>query len=376
MHGDDNTAVRLHGDRISPAMRRRIAGHPDPTIRDAYADSVRGMVDREVLVGIDDLEEAYGRPRAALVSATSPSLRAAVARAWYDRPLAVQVELLADPDPQVRAAATARRHPGIPPEWRECCLADLADLADLAVRVNVARYVPLTSEQFAQLMRSEEEEVHQAVAGNPHLSAEMVARLLDIDDPLVRIAAAQSRHVDAETRDRLYALVEAERADGSIEAEVALSWNFAEPDWLREAPLTERMTYLDCQYTTFRRVLASCHDLPEEAWRRLDNDPELVVRRAAARRPDTPPEVHTATYSTSVRYSSTTPTSPVTCCARSLTNQARTCATWPCKTQNYLCRTFSNSPPLLSPSCAAGSPVTPTSRTRCSSICSLTQTPR
>ncbi|MGW8573250.1 hypothetical protein [Streptomyces niveus] len=159
------------------------------------------------------------------------------------------------------------------------------------MRVNVARYVPLTSEQFAQLMRSEEEEVHQAVAGHPHLSAEMVARLLDIDDPLVRIAAAQSRHVDAETRDRLYALVEAERADGSIEAEVALSWNFAEPDWLREAPLTERMTYLDCQYTTFRRVLASCHDLPEEAWRRLDNDPELVVRRAAARRPDTPPEV-------------------------------------------------------------------------------------
>lgn len=98
--GDDNTAVRLHGDRISPAMRRRIAGHPDPAIRDAYADSVRGMVDREVLIGIDDLEEAYGRPRAALVSATSPSLRAAVARAWYDRPLAVQVELLADPDPQ------------------------------------------------------------------------------------------------------------------------------------------------------------------------------------------------------------------------------------------------------------------------------------
>ncbi|MET9954395.1 hypothetical protein ABZ135_23015 [Streptomyces sp. NPDC006339] len=51
------------------------------------------------------------------------------------------------------------------------------------------------------------------------------------------------------------------------------------------------MSYLDCRHTTFRRVLASCHDLPEEAWRRLDNDPELVVRRAAARRPNTPPEV-------------------------------------------------------------------------------------
>ncbi|MET8826269.1 hypothetical protein ABZX40_34520 [Streptomyces sp. NPDC004610] len=243
------------------------------------------MVDSKVTIPIDHLEEAYGRPRMALVSATSPSLRAAVARSWYDRPLAVQVELLADPDPQVRAAATEHRQPGVPPEWWERCL------ADPAVQVNVARYVPLTPEQFARLMRSGEEQVHQAVAGNPHLSAEMVARLLDIDDPLVRVAAAQSRHADAETRDRLYALVEAERAAGSIAAEVALNWNFAEPDWLREAPLSERMTYLDCPYTAFRRALASCHDLPEEAWRRLDNDPDLMVRRTAARRPDTPPSV-------------------------------------------------------------------------------------
>ncbi|NYV75750.1 hypothetical protein HW445_15735 [Streptomyces sp. UH6] len=151
--------------------------------------------------------------------------------------------------------------------------------------------MPLTSEQFARLVRHEEEELHQAVAGNPYLSAEMAAQLLGIDDPFVRVAAAQSRHVDAETRDRLYALVEAERAGGNIEAEVALSGTFAEPDWLREAPLDERMTYLDCRYTTFRRVLASCHDLPDEAWRRLDNDPDIVVRRAAARRPGTPPEV-------------------------------------------------------------------------------------
>ncbi|MGY0057002.1 hypothetical protein ACWY4P_10630 [Streptomyces sp. LZ34] len=284
-HGDDNTAVSLHGDRLSPAMRRRIAEHPDPAIRDAHADFVRDMVDRGVTIGIKDLEEAYGRPRTALVGAPGPRLRAAVARAWYDRPLAVQVGLLADPDPQVRAAATEHRQPGVPPEWRARCL------ADPAVRVNVACYAPLTWGQFTQLMRSEDEEVNQAVAGNPHLSAEMVVRLLDIDDPLVRVAVAQSRHVDAETRDRLYALVEAEAADGSIAAEVALNWNFAEPDWLREAPLDERMTYLDCRHTTFRRVLASCHDLPDEAWHRLDNDPELTVRRAAARRPDAPPEV-------------------------------------------------------------------------------------
>ncbi|WP_405535859.1 hypothetical protein OG787_19325 [Streptomyces sp. NBC_00075] len=284
-HGDDTTAVGLHGDRLSAAMRRRIAEHPDPAIRDAYAQFVRDMVDCGVTMGIGDLEEAYGRPRTALVGAPSPALRAAVARAWYDRPLAVQVGLLADSDPQVRAAATERRQPGVPPEWRDRCL------ADPAVRVNVARYVPLTLDQFAQLMRSEDNKVHQSVARNPYLFAEMIARLLDIDDPLIRIAVAQSRHVDAETRERLHTLVEAERADGSVAADVALNWNVAEPDWLREAPLSERMTYLDCQYTIFRCVLASCRDLPDEAWHRLDNDPELMVRRAAARRPDTPPEV-------------------------------------------------------------------------------------
>ncbi|WP_211273357.1 hypothetical protein [Streptomyces hirsutus] len=284
-HGDRRTATVLHGGQISPAMRRRVAEHPDPAIRDAYPDFVRDTVDLGVRIGIDALEEAYGRPRTALAGAPSPKLRAAVARSWYDRPPTVQEGLLADPDPQVRAAATEHEQPGVPPEWRDRCL------ADPAVRANVARYVPLTSDQFAQLMRSEDETVHRAVAGNPYLSEEMVARLLDIDDPLVRVAVARSRHVDAETRDGLYALVEAERAAGSIEAEVALNWNFAEPDWLRKVPLDERMTYLDCPYATFRRVLASCHDLPEEAWHRLDNDRELMVRRAAARRPDAPPEV-------------------------------------------------------------------------------------
>jgi hypothetical protein len=284
-HGGGDSAVHLHGDRISPEVRRRIAGHPDPEIRDAHADFVRYSVDREVPTGIDNLEEAYGEPRTALAAAPDPKLRAAVAQCWWDRPVAVQVGLLADPDPLVREAATRHTRPGVPAEWRERCL------ADPAARANVARYVPLTWGQFVQLVRTEDEDVLQAVAGNPHLTAAMVARLLDVDDPIVRVAVARSRHVDTETRDRLYARVEAERADGSTEAGVALSWNLATPDWLREAPLEERLTYLDCRHAVFRRVLASCGDLPQEAWRRLDDDPDLMVRRTAAGRPDAPSEV-------------------------------------------------------------------------------------
>ncbi|MDX3747632.1 hypothetical protein [Streptomyces sp. AK08-02] len=284
-HGDDGTAVHLHGDRISPAMRRRIAEHTDPAIRDAHMNFVHDTVDRGGRISIEGLEEAYGRPRTALVGAPDAKLRAAVARAWDSRPLAVQVGLLADPDPEVRAAATVQRQPGVPPEWRDRCF------ADPATRVNVAFHTPLTLDQFAQLLRSDDEDVHQSVAANPHLSAEMVVRLLDIDNPYVRVAVAQSRHVDAETRDRLYALVEAERAGGSTAADIALTWNFSEPTWFYDAPLDERMTYLDCEYPIFRRMLASCRDLPAAAWHRLDNDPDLAVRRAAARRPDTPSDV-------------------------------------------------------------------------------------
>lgn len=284
-HGGGDSAVLLHGDRISPAMRRRIAEDPDPAVHDAHADFVRTMVDREVPVGIDSLEEAYGEPRTLLAAAPDPKVRAAVARTWWKRPAEVQAALLADPDPSVRAAATLHGTPGVPPEWWDRCL------ADPATRANVARHVPLREEQFATLMRTEDEELRQAVAENPHLTAGMVARLLDVDDPIVRVAVARSRHVDAETRDRLYALVEAESAGGGVEARVALNWPAPAPDWLREAPLGERLTYLDCRHVAFRIVLASCRDLPEEAWRRLDDDPALKVRRMAACRPDAPPDV-------------------------------------------------------------------------------------
>ncbi|MER5354287.1 hypothetical protein ABT093_28640 [Kitasatospora sp. NPDC002551] len=286
-HGGADIAVALHGDRLSPAMRRRIAGHADPEIRDAYPDFIRQMVDRGTPMSVDSLEEAYGLPRTDLAGAPSPALRAAVARCWPDRPAAVQRKLLADPDPTVRAAATERQHPGVPPEFRDRCLAD----PDPAVRANVARHVPLTPDQFDRLIRTGDEFVLQSVAGNPHLSAEMVARFLDLEDPSIRVMVAYSRHTDAATRAGLLAPLEAERAAGSTAAMLALGWTGVSPDWLRAAPLDERLTYLDCPHPAFRRVLASCPDLPDEAWQRLDDDPDVRVRRIAARRPDAPPEV-------------------------------------------------------------------------------------
>jgi hypothetical protein len=284
-HGGADEADYLHGERVSPAMRHRIATHPDPAVRHAHADSVRSTVRCQAFVDIASIEEAYDAPRAVLVGAADPQVRAAVARAWYDRPQDVQERLLADPDPVVRAAATRATRPGVPAHWTDWCL------VDPATRTKVARYVPLTPGQFAALMRTGDEEVHRSVAHNPHLSADMVGHLLTVDDPYVRVAVARSRHVDAQTGQRLYALVEKQWADGDLDAEVALVFDLGEPGWLRGAPLEDALTYLDGAHPVFRRVLASRGDLPEEVWQRLDDDPDLIVRRTAARRPQAPPAV-------------------------------------------------------------------------------------
>ncbi|WP_369776413.1 hypothetical protein [Streptomyces sp. R33] len=133
-NGGSDTAVSLHGRRISPAMRRRIAAHPDPAIRSAFADFVRHMVERAVPMGIKDLVEAYDRPPLELAATSDPKLRAMVAVVWRDRPMAVQVALLTDPDPDVRAAASRSEHPGVPEMLYERCL------ADPAVQAHVGRY--------------------------------------------------------------------------------------------------------------------------------------------------------------------------------------------------------------------------------------------
>jgi hypothetical protein len=283
-HGGSDSAVLLHGRRVSPAIRRTIAEHPDPAIRNAFADFVRSMVERGVALGIEDLVEVYGQDPEQLAAAPEVKLRAAVALTWQDRPMTVQRALLTDRDPMVRAAATRAQHPGVPPEYYERCL------ADPAVQANIARRLPLSPDQFERLLATEDDDVLDAVAGNPHLTADMAARLRDSASPSVRVAVAYSHHTTPEDRDRLLALVQAEEAAGSIAAEIALHWPTCEPDWLRAAPLTERLSHLQSPHAAFRRIVATGRDLPDRAWRLLDEDPDVTVRRTAARRPGTPPQ--------------------------------------------------------------------------------------
>ncbi|MEV0729590.1 hypothetical protein [Polymorphospora sp. NPDC050346] len=284
-HRDEGTLILLVPDRVSTAMLARIAGDPDPAVHDARAGFLRDLVESGVGGHIDDLEEAYGRPLTVLAADPDPRLRAAVARAWWDRPADVQVVLLTDPVPAVRAAAAWHRRPGVPVELQAACL------ADPATRASVARYAELTTERAMELATDTDYNVRTSVARNPALFTETVAVLAADPHPSVRGAVAQHRLVDRETRDRLYARLAEENEAGSVDAYVALYWDFAEPDWLLAEPSAIRLAYVDSPHVVFRRVVARSGDLPAQAWQRLDRDPDWRVRRYAAMRPDVPAEV-------------------------------------------------------------------------------------
>lgn len=284
-HRDPDAVLHLDPRRVSPAMLARIAADPDPAIRDARGSFVRGTVERGVSLGIEDLEDCYGRSRSALARDADPRIRAAVARAWWTRPAEVHTALLTDPDPAVRTAASLGHQPRVPAELQPACL------ADPATRANVAPYAVLTPELATALATDPDEHVRGAAARNPNLTSDAVALLVADPHPFVRGNIVLHRLVDEDTRDRLYAQLAAEAAEGNIDAEVALEWNFVEPDWVREVPLPGRLAYLDSTYVIFRRVLAKSRDLPPQAWQRLDLDTDRTVRHYAARRPDAPPAV-------------------------------------------------------------------------------------
>ncbi|HWB37476.1 MAG TPA: hypothetical protein VHA75_15780 [Rugosimonospora sp.] len=282
---DPDAILYLHRRRVSPAMIARIAADPDPAIRDARASFVRHMVEVGVSLGIEDLEDCYGQSRSELARNLDPRIRAAVARAWWTRPADVHAALLTDRDPTVRSAASLGHQPPVPLVLQPACL------ADAATRAHVAHYAFLTPEFALGLATDPDEHVRAEAARNPNLTPDAVALLVADPHPFVRGNIVLHPLIDEDTRDRLYEQLAAEMAAGNIEAKVALQWNFLQPDWIREIPLPARLAYLDSPHAVFRIALASSRDLPPDAWRRLDQDPNRMVRHRAALRPETPPAV-------------------------------------------------------------------------------------
>ena len=275
-HGDDDLVFHLHPPCVSAAMWERITARG----LTAFPDFVRAMVARDVPLDIEDLELAYRQPRSVLVQDPDPQVRRAVASSWWEMPEQTLVDFLGDPEPAVREAAVRQRR--VPAEWEARCL------TDPATRSSVAAYAQLNLPAARELASDPDKHVRVQLARNPGLPAEVVALLVADPAPFVYGQMAQHPQIDAVTRNRLY---ERLAVDTDADARTLRFFNLSTPDWVADLPLPARLTYLDSPYVPFRLVLAGSSGLPAEVWDQLDRDPAYGVRRAAATRPDAPPEV-------------------------------------------------------------------------------------
>ncbi|WHT16951.1 hypothetical protein N8J89_27955 [Crossiella sp. CA-258035] len=282
-HGDPDIAFALDSWFQTETTRQRIATHPDPRIREARRASIEHDVRNGDWVTPADLDFYGGL--VTLARHQDPVLRAAVARSWVEMPEELRRELLLDRDPAVRALAAGAAHPPVP--------ADLLPrlLADEATRQRVAAYAPLTPAAVRDCLAGDED-LRAELAVNPELPLGARDQLAVDPSPWVRAKVLLRRDLAVDHREQLYrALVASQRAEQD-EVRFALdNLEHERPAWLAELPLDDRIGYLDSPIPCFRRTAASSPDLPPEVMRRLDEHPDVEVRRIVAHRPDCPGEV-------------------------------------------------------------------------------------
>jgi hypothetical protein len=285
---DPRVALLLdRDDRVSPAVRKRLANHPDAAVREARRRAAREWIAADSFVPLDMLEQLTDQtgPDAWTLLAADPDLhvRLAVARSWFDAPEHVRRLLLTDSEPSVRAAACAPPRPPAPADlWPEL-------IGHPATRAWVASYISLTPELAAELATDPDENVRWQVAENPDLPLDVLDSLAATHDPMVWANLVCNRITPELVRAQLYPELEKaiRQSDPSPEAMVAsMMLAHEEVGWLRQLPLEERVSYLDSPCTVFRRSLARHSDLPAEAIARLERDPDPMVRQLIARRAD------------------------------------------------------------------------------------------
>src|SRR5262252_48089 len=164
-----------HGDRVSPRMRQRLA--PDnlsPKLREACAENVHSAL-RGSSIPLRRLEwlVASTGPAAWTKLATHSDwqVRKALATAWKDAPEDIRRALLADPEPEVRAAACRRPLPPPPTDLHSQLI------KDPATRAAVAEYIALTPEIAGELATDADVNVRIGVASNPGLPASVLDEL-------------------------------------------------------------------------------------------------------------------------------------------------------------------------------------------------------
>ena len=279
-------ALALDRPRQSRATRRRIAEHPNVEVREAR----RRFTEHTIKVGNrvmpDDLADYAGPDGlAGLARHTDPVLRMAVAQTWDAMPVALRRDLLTDPDPRVRRAATGYPHSSAPEDLHARLL------ADEATREQAASYATLTPHAVQECLAGDDG-VRAGLAVNPTLPAQARDQLAADPDPHVRALLVLRQDLPEDRRRQLYADLVAESDDPFDEAGIALMVTQQDrPSWVYALDLAERIAHLDSPIPCFRLCAAGSADLPAEVVRRLHAHEDVNVRRLVARRRDTPPEV-------------------------------------------------------------------------------------
>ncbi|MFE1319537.1 hypothetical protein [Kitasatospora phosalacinea] len=262
---------------LRSAFRRRMADHPEPELR------------RQVCPYISALPPAQ---RAALLADPDPDVRAAAERATGPRHLtpeeweqqigserarsysyqvgALPPELLADALAERDLLPALARNPHLPPEAVRTLAAD----TDPDVRAVAARHPALSPESMARLAADPDPGVRHRLAGHPALTPDLIDLLAADPDPLVAARAAADPAPRDPARGRVldettpresphgYRRIDLGTVDEPLDA--------PDPAW-----------YLACAASPsllLRRAAATCPHLDGPAVRRLAADEDEVVR--------------------------------------------------------------------------------------------------
>ncbi|MFB7945734.1 hypothetical protein ACFC6L_12515 [Kitasatospora phosalacinea] len=297
----DAHAVALSRHLPKP-VRRRLAAHPDPSVRTALVISAAPDEDPDLFERFatdpapkvrKQLAQSDRTPtdlRAGLAHDPDPDVRAALAQWWTTAPEPVRRTLLTDPEGSVRAAACAtyfRRlpHP-VPP-------ADLvpALLADPLTRAGAAAHCDPATTDLERLATDPDPDVRRALATHPGLPAALRGRLAA--DPLARIRLVVLARPDTPAAERA-ALHDSitgpfEPPGEDVDEETAFELEMDHIGvgielWMLQLPwvTADPLPHLDSPHPVFRRAAAASPDLPAEARARLLADPDNEVALAAA----------------------------------------------------------------------------------------------
>jgi hypothetical protein len=155
----------------------------------------------------------------------------------------------------------------------------------------VVPWVELTDALAAELADGPLD-VRDALAARRDLPGQIRDRLAADGDLEVRLRLLLNPGIPADLRKRLQAGIEAEDDSTDrfhVSQYLAGAWRDAEmTGWLRDAPLAERLTYLDSPHVWLRQTVASSPDLPPHAIDHLLADPDVRTRQITAKHHDVP----------------------------------------------------------------------------------------